>query len=67
MKKLQKKLDWYHDWLDTIDNRHWREWVCIRVDKASWGTDIYKMENFLFLSLEHCQKESWDVDVEEAS
>ena len=67
LKKLQKKLELYHDWLDPIDNRHWREWVCIRVDKDSWDTRIYKMKNFLFLSLEHCQKESWDVDVEEAS
>ena len=67
LKKLQKKLELYHDWIDPIDSRHWREWVCIRVDKASWDTRIYKMKNFLFLSLEHAQKESWDLDIEEAS
>lgn len=67
LKKLQEKLDKLHDWVDILDNNHWREWVCIRVDKAYWETRIYKMKNFLFLSLEHCQKESWDVDIEEAS
>lgn len=67
LKKLQKKLELYHDWLDPIDSTHRREGVCIRVDKTSWDTRIYKMKNFLFLSLEHAQKEAGDMDVEEAS
>lgn len=67
INELPHLCELLHDWLDPIDNRHWREWICIRVDKTNGQTNIYKMKNFLFLSLEHCQKEAWEVDVEEAS
>lgn len=67
LQPLKNLCEEYHDWPDSIDKRHWREWICIRVDKVSGDTRIYKMKNFLFLSLEHCQKEAWEVDVEEAS